>query len=518
MQAVQCILARKRELQATLGRIIISKRRPRVATARRARRRPNVHVPDHNNDEEDEDDDVPPAPGASSSNIKPMDEPGQSRGETSNYDAEEEPLEEQLFRVRRREDEDHEEERNFAKFRMNVAVNELIGSLLVLKVCHKMNWRVFLAIVKFVEALLVADQKVLPKNYQQLKRFFSRIHGVETRRVTYCVDCEEITKILPEMTDRPPGLVCHNCQRDVSADVKKGIGTFIYLPLLPQLRSYVQKSDLYEFIQVVVDEVLNIFMGDRFKGVLERGNIPIMVGSDAAPLAKSSPKTVYPIVLSIGNLPYRVTHRFTLLSTVFAGKREHEPPVNVFYKLLRRELQTYLTNPIRWSETEWKKLELTALGRDAPEMRKLANQCTRGYQSCVYCLTHGVYHGGDVRFALKSHEEPQREQTTEHRYRCARKADRKNKAAPFNGQQHRENGVLGLPLFLESDSFHGTKSLVVDMMHVVLLGFLKDIFQDMCSGCSSNHHLQRSAADGFKRKYAVMKMRSVLRNWTCDCR
>jgi hypothetical protein len=509
MLAVQCILERKRELKNIIGRIIVSKRRPRVAPARRARRRNPVQedVEDQWEDEEDEPDEFFGEPYHPTSAEHPIEDEQPEAAEPDDDD-DGASAEEPLFRERRQVDEEKTRHEAFAKFRTDVAINELVGGLLVLKICHRMNWKLFLSIIKLIEALLVTDQKVFPKNYKQLKKFFGEVHGVEAKRVAYCIDCEHITRILPEMTARPDGLVCNHCQRDVSSDVKQGRGTFIYLPLLPQLRSYVEKSDLYKFIRIIADEVKNIFRGERFKGVLERGNIPVMVGSDSAPITKSSSKTVYPIVLSLGNLPYRVTHRFTLLSAVFAGKREDEPPANVFYHLLREELEQYEKKAIKWSETESKKIEIIALGGDAPEMRKLANQCTQGYRSCVYCLTHGTYHGGNVRFGLKLHEEPQRERTPEHRYRCALIAERKNsEMGVFKGRQNRKCGVLGHPLFLESPSFHGTKSLVADMMHVVLLGFLRDLFQDMCRGCSLKHHLQRSSTDGFKCK-CVYSLRS----------
>jgi hypothetical protein len=65
-------------------------------------------------------------------------------------------------------------------------------------------------------------------------------------------------------------------------------------------------------------------------------------------------------------------------------------------------------------------------------------------------------------------------------------------------RQNRLHGIMGFPLFRESRSFYGTFSYVLDMMHVVLLGFLKDIIEIMCAGSSKPHHFQRSSAAGFK--------------------
>jgi hypothetical protein len=145
-------------------------------------------------------------------------------------------------------------------------------------------------------------------------------------------------------------------------------------------------------------------------------------------------------------------------------------------------------------------VELVGVGGDQPEMRKIANQTTLGYRSCVYCLVRGSYQESAVKFGLKHHEDPQRERTPEHRYNCARLVKQMNAENPeLNAdKQNRIHGIMGNPLFKESRSFYGSYSYVLDMMHVVLLGFLRDILEIMCVGSSKPHHFQRSSTAGFK--------------------
>lgn len=140
------------------------------------------------------------------------------------------------------------------------------------------------------------------------------------------------------------------------------------------------------------------------------------------------------------------------------------------------------------------------MGGDQPEMRKIANQTTLGYRSCLYCLVRGSYQESAVKFGLKHHEDPQRERTPEHRYNCARLVKQMNAENPeLNAdKQNRLHGIMGNPLFKESRSFYGSYSYVLDMMHVVLLGFLRDILEIMCVGSSKPHHFQRSSTAGFK--------------------
>ena len=128
-------------------------------------------------------------------------------------------------------------------FRTNVTLDELIGGLLILKTFHKITWTVFLSIIGFVQALLVTNCLQLPKDHKELKAFFDDLHGIPTERVVYCTVCKCVCS-KSEGMKKPKEVYCNNdgCNRDLSEDVKKGIGTFINIPVIPQLRSYVEKS------------------------------------------------------------------------------------------------------------------------------------------------------------------------------------------------------------------------------------------------------------------------------------
>jgi hypothetical protein len=235
------------------------------------------------------------------------------------------------------------------QFRSDVKIAEIIGGLLVLKTRHKMTWSLFLAIIAFLQALFVTDNTVFPKTHQQLKKFFDKIHGVQTCRVAFCKVCERICKILPNMLDRPDVLFCARCDHDVAKDIKERRGgSFIYTPFLPQLRSYVEKSPLFQIVEKFRDEALAIFRGERFRGVLERGNIPIIIGSDAAPITKNSEKVVYPVVISLENIPHCLKRHFAILSACFAGRKENEPPTHLMYKMIKRELKRFQVKAFRY--------------------------------------------------------------------------------------------------------------------------------------------------------------------------
>jgi hypothetical protein len=433
----------------------------------------------------------------------------QARQLTGSLDAEDFPVDESE-EERQRDDPplfDNETDENEARigrdvraeFRTDVTFEEIIGALLMLKTCHTMPWSLFLSIVSFLQALLVTECKLLPKTHEQLKKFFREVVGVQTNRVVFCRICEEIAEILPDMLDKPSAVIfCRKCGHDVATDAKEGKGNFVWLPSLPQLSKYVKRGKLYEVMRDFKDTALEIFRGDKFKGVLQRGNVPVLLGSDAAPLGKNTGKSVYPIVMALGNIPNRLVQSYAVLCAVFVGKKEDEPPASVFYDLTLREIDSFEQKKIRWSRTEEKSLELVSIGGDQPELRKLANQSTQGYKSCVYCLERGYWDGGAVRFGYKRHLNPQEERTPAKRYRAAATASRLNEDKNSFQHQERVSGIMGYPIQKESASFYGSFSYVCDLMHVVLLGFLKDLIFSICSGVGKAFNLRRSHRKGFK--------------------
>jgi hypothetical protein len=189
--------------------------------------------------------------------------------------------------------------------------------------------------------------------------------------------------------EKPSGIVCLECDHDVSRDAKEGRGTYIYIPVIPQLKSFVRNSGLHTLVERSRNFIRRFFRGDKFEAVLNRGNIPIILGSDEAPITKSSSKYVYPIVMSLGNIPNFFTERFAVLCGLYAGSKKDVPHAEVFYRPVLAEINEFFSKPFKWSRTEVKSLEIVAVGADAPEMRKLANQVTSGYRSCLYCLVKG---------------------------------------------------------------------------------------------------------------------------------
>jgi hypothetical protein len=91
--------------------------------------------------------------------------------------------------------------------------------------------------------------------------------------------------------------------------------------------------------------------------------------------------------------------------------------------------------------------------------------------------------------------------TEESRLEAAQYVFDRNEGRPeeeFRGTQISKQGILGFPVIPKSRSFHWSLSFVPDVMHVVLLGFLKSIVDIMCATCSNLFNLRRSKKAGFK--------------------
>jgi hypothetical protein len=91
--------------------------------------------------------------------------------------------------------------------------------------------------------------------------------------------------------------------------------------------------------------------------------------------------------------------------------------------------------------------------------------------------------------------------TPQHRSDAAQYVLGRNNGVPpteFRGMQESRHGILGNPIVVESPSFHASYSFVPDVMHVVLLGFLKSIVGVMCGSWTSAFNLRHSRIDGFR--------------------
>ncbi len=237
------VLAQRR---VELARIFHQSRRKRMRVASHRSRESSTSSSSSDSSSDSEWEDVEEQPSSDEDETDPEDSDG----------------DEPFFDPHRATSSDEGSEGKRLHFRQDVTVAEIIGALIMLKTSHKVSWTLFLSIVTLIQGLLVTNTRELPMTMRSLKKFFKKLHGIVPQRVLFCVRCEEIWSVTDGF-EVPPNIVCDNCDRNVSKEAQAGRGSFIYIPTIPQLKSMVRSSGLYEAIQNSREYIRMFFRGER---------------------------------------------------------------------------------------------------------------------------------------------------------------------------------------------------------------------------------------------------------------
>ncbi|XP_011696440.1 PREDICTED: uncharacterized protein LOC105455077 isoform X2 [Wasmannia auropunctata] len=266
---------------------------------------------------------------------------------------------------------------------------------------------------------------------------------------------------------------CDNCLKHYKlSELKKDQAFFIYIPLKEQLIELVNSEIYAQFRQESDDsDIINgtLYHNLKRKNVIGKNDITIQWNTDGVQLFNSSLTSLWPILVSINELPYRIRKQQILLTGLWFNSRK--PPMNIFLKPFVDELielhnigfeSTTLTNN--------KKIRIKVHTLVAPvdSVARPAIQCMKqfnGIYGCSYCYHKGkqictgqngrkrIYCGNISTLRKKSHYEYQSEKTL-----------RKNK--PVKGVKG-PSVVALIPLFDVISSFPP------EYMHSVAEGVIK---------------------------------------------
>jgi hypothetical protein len=370
---------------------------------------------------------------------------------------------------------------------------------------------------------------LLPGSYSSLNRNISDLTKVKHEWVIYCVNCKDILATSPK-EQCPDNIRCEKCSLDVSSDVRKRVGVHHHISTRPQVEGYMRRGHLPRLINSYRDFQHLIPRGEAQRKVLNNGDIPIIIASDAAKAANWRNQQFYPVVIQFDCIPPRYQRHFAILTSYHCGDRANQPPTEVLYKLVLRDLAEILENKIEWQDPakplgtlSRSALIITQVQADLPEVGKLLNQAVGGYDSCIYCLIHGEYYNGAVRLTDLVHERPHDLRTAQHRMECARKLalealKEERRVNPFAAEEDDPDfdvpmeeddeddgdvprgvksihGIKNYPILFGMPHFDETFAHASDLLHVVYLGVVKDMVKEILTGYGAPWNLRKDAQD-----------------------
>ncbi len=297
--------------------------------------------------------------------------------------------------------------------------------------------------------------------------------------------------------------------------MEKGIGVFIAVPLREQMRSFIEQGHLWALMEDYLRFNKNEYRGKAYKDVLKEGSIPVIIGSDDAPLTKWKSSTLYPVVSSFLPIPCSHRHKFPLIHAVYCGPKAKKPPIEILHKYAQRQFVEYNEDPLPWPCGTKKKLRIIAVSGDALEKAEILGHVKHGgFYSCFFCLIKG--HSGStkqvteennkkkttkkpvkrlnrkVKFGDLYHKRPWPLRSEKQRLRFAsiyeRNLDRwKNRQGRMK-KPGPYKGVKGVPLYKNLDHFDGLWCYVIDLLHTLYEGVGKRALGKLLGAKTNNPH------------------------------
>lgn len=208
----------------------------------------------------------------------------------------------------------------------------------------------------------------------------------------YCDKCYATLNFDQNSTD-----TCKNCDTPFRKKVaiKKG-NYFIYIPLKKQLEELVNSS-LYKHFRKECDEN-DIINGDTYKlgrksNKIAANDITIQWNVGTVNLSKSSKLSMWPILVMVNELPYKLRKNNVMLCGLWHGNTR--PPMNIYLEPFIEELEELHENGLTCTTFMDKKLIAIKVHNLVCSVNSIVrplilnmNDCN-GCYGCLFCLHKG---------------------------------------------------------------------------------------------------------------------------------
>ncbi|KAK3917745.1 SPbeta prophage-derived putative integrase/recombinase [Frankliniella fusca] len=302
--------------------------------------------------------------------------------------------------------------------------------------------------------------------------------------VEYCTDCNNP---LQERQVKGKLKSCPNeiCEKNVKSSVTDNL--LVSVSIESQLQKFVKDEKFvnnvtqYRFKHQYIEGVYSdIYDGAVYKkyflndGVLSsQYNFSYNFFVDGIAYSKSGHKTIWPIYLTINELPYEERKNYYILAAVYCG--DQEPKEQWFFPAFVAQANKLSVNGFKWShrgENVTSRVIPLCLIADSGARSHLINmQSYSAVYGCTFCYIQSQKILGAQRFLMKANQAPAPERSLDsYKFDLAevekRKGEVQEKNRVFRGVKG--NCVLGSLLY-----FSVIDSCPVDYFHCLLIGVTK---------------------------------------------
>jgi len=231
-------------------------------------------------------------------------------------------------------------------------VADIMFMCLVLGLGHNLSWEAQIDILKMFNAIY-GDKTIKVTKYSYFKLLDKERENISFH--IYCPDCEIYLRTKEELKGNE---MSTNCGADI--DVSNPTNFFISVSLESQLQKLTKNNNFvhavmnYRFNRKKIGEnaLEDIYDGDEYKKHFEKGgilsspyNFSYSFFTDGVHTGKSNNKTLWPIYLTINELPISERNKYVLLSDLYIGPKD--PNQKVFLQPFINEANKLSTEGFR---------------------------------------------------------------------------------------------------------------------------------------------------------------------------
>ncbi|XP_052129439.1 uncharacterized protein LOC127750864 [Frankliniella occidentalis] len=359
----------------------------------------------------------------------------------------------------------------------DVSVEELLFMTLTLGLRHGLTWVAQVDILKMMATIFKSAS--IPTTKHMYKE---RLNVEDEKDIKNHVFCHRCNAYLGIKHEKITSMYCETCNKNIS--VKVSSNCFVSLSIESQLQKFLKDdyfvSSLlkYRFERTSQPGLYSdIYDGKVYKSFSAEGgilsspfNFSFTFFTDGVAYGKSSNKTIWPIYLTVNEIPYHERIKYFILAGVYAGPKD--PKELYFMKPFVDALNVLSSTGINWiyngEEVTSIVIPICCVADSVARCQLLNYHNYAGRYGCTFCYKMTEYitkTGSRYPFITDETPEPRTKESYKEDLLCL--------GWQRNLIDRAHRGVKGACNLTFLNHFSMFDSLVVDYMHCMLLGIVK---------------------------------------------
>lgn len=236
--------------------------------------------------------------------------------------------------------------------------------------------------------------------------------------VTFHFYCTSCYNYIGELPDKTSSFECPHCKEKCKVSSVADAPFFITFDVRQQLKRVLQKGDFLDLTNYHpsthshYSDIQDGSMYQEFVSATAQAGhrVSLTLNIDGAPVFKSSATAVWPIQLTVNELPAEERSKKRLLAALWFGREK--PNFNIFQNVFVNIMSDLSENGFelqyRGQNLMFKAFCICCAVDSVARAPMQGLTQFNGYYGCNWCLHRGVYAGGSMKYPVEESDSPER--------------------------------------------------------------------------------------------------------------